>query len=67
MNNATWIICFEWEEYGETSSRIIEIPQADFSNVSEAVEYARESCFMRYENPGVRRVEDSITLNEVEW
>lgn len=67
MNTATWIIWFEWEEYDETSSRIVEVSQADYPNVSDAVEYARENYFMRYEYPGVRRVEDSITLDEVEW
>lgn len=64
--NAFWIIWFEWEEWGEVASRIIEVSQADFPNVSDAVEHARENEFARWESLGVRRVEDSVTFNEVE-
>ena len=66
-NEPCWIVWFEWEEWGEVASRQIWVPKADFPNPSDAVEHARENEFARWEHPGVRRVEDSVTCDEVEW
>lgn len=62
-----WIILFVWEEWGEAASREVFVPKAQFPNPSDAVEHARDNEFARWESPAVRRVEDSVTCEEVEW
>lgn len=68
MNNEPcWIIWFVWEEWGETASREVWVSQADFPNVSEAVASAEAANFGIFDHVDVRRVEDSVTCEEVEW